>query len=33
LLKTQELDQWLAARLTAQHCTIGHWDILATPIR
>ncbi len=33
LLKTQELDQWLAARLTAQHCTIGHWDILATPVR
>ncbi|MEI8399359.1 MAG: methyltransferase domain-containing protein [Alcaligenaceae bacterium] len=33
LLNTQELDQWLAARVTAQHCTVGHWDILATPAR
>lgn len=33
LLNTQELDQWLAARITAQHCTVGHWDILATPAR
>lgn len=31
LLSTQELDQWLAARVSAQHCSIGHWDILATP--
>jgi SAM-dependent methyltransferase len=31
LLNTQELDQWLAARVTAQHCTVGHWDILAIP--
>jgi hypothetical protein len=31
LLDTQEVEQWLAARVTAQHCTVGHWDILATP--
>jgi SAM-dependent methyltransferase len=31
LLNTQEIEQWHAARMTAQHCTIGHWDILATP--
>ena len=30
LLNTQELDQWLAARVSAQHCSIGHWAILAT---
>jgi hypothetical protein len=33
LLNAQDLDQWLAARVTAQHCTVGHWDILATPAR
>jgi SAM-dependent methyltransferase len=33
LLSHQEIDAWLAARLTAQHCTVGHWDILATPAR
>ena len=33
LLNTQDLDQWLAARVTAQHCTVGHWDILAAPAR
>jgi hypothetical protein len=33
LLTHQEIDEWLAARLTAQHCTVGHWDILATPAR
>ncbi len=31
LLSTQEVEQWLAARVSAQHCSIGHWDILATP--
>ena len=31
LLSAQEIDQWHAARVTAQHCTVGHWDILATP--
>jgi hypothetical protein len=30
LLNTQEVEQWLTARVTAQHCTVGHWDILAT---
>jgi hypothetical protein len=33
LLSRQEVEQWLAARVTAQHCTVGHWDILATPAR
>ena len=33
LLNAQDLAQWLAARVTAQHCTVGHWDILATPAR
>jgi SAM-dependent methyltransferase len=33
LLNAQDLDKWLAARVTAQHCTVGHWDILATPAR
>jgi len=33
LLNTQELNQWLAARMTAQHCTVGHWDLLATLAR
>jgi SAM-dependent methyltransferase len=33
LLDTQEVEQWLAARVTAQHCRVGHWDILATPVR
>ena len=31
LLNEQDVEQWLAARISAQHCTIGHWDILATP--
>jgi hypothetical protein len=31
LLDEQEVNQWLAARMSAQHCTVGHWDILATP--
>jgi SAM-dependent methyltransferase len=31
LLSSQEVEQWHAARMTAQHCAIGHWDILATP--
>jgi hypothetical protein len=31
LLNTQVVEQWLAARVTAQRCTVGHWDILATP--
>jgi len=31
LLSTQEVEQWLAARVSAQQCSIGHWDILATP--
>lgn len=31
LLDEQEVEQWLAARSGAQHCTVGHWDILATP--
>ena len=31
LLNQQDVEQWLAARITAQHCTVGHWDILATP--
>lgn len=31
LLNQQDVEQWLAARITAQHCQVGHWDILATP--
>lgn len=31
LLDEQEVNQWLAARMSAQHCTVGHWDILAIP--
>ncbi len=31
LLNEQDVEQWLAARISAQHCTVGHWDILATP--
>ena len=31
LLNQHDVEQWLAARITAQHCTVGHWDILATP--
>jgi SAM-dependent methyltransferase len=31
LLNTQVVEQWLAARVTAQRCTVGHCDILATP--
>ena len=31
LLSDQDIKQWLAARVTAQHCSVGHWDILATP--
>jgi hypothetical protein len=31
LLSAQEVGQWQAARETAQHCTVGHWDILANP--
>ena len=31
LLNEQDIEQWLAARIAAQHCTVGHWDILATP--
>jgi SAM-dependent methyltransferase len=31
LLNEQDVAQWLAARIGAQHCTVGHWDILATP--
>lgn len=31
LLSTQEVEQWLEARVSAQQCSIGHWDILATP--
>jgi hypothetical protein len=30
LLTAQEVARWQAARITAQHCTVGHWDILAT---
>jgi SAM-dependent methyltransferase len=30
LLNEQDVEQWLAARISAQHCTVGHWDILAT---
>ena len=30
LLNEQDVTQWLAARISAQHCAIGHWDILAT---
>ena len=30
LLSEQDVAQWLAARISAQHCAIGHWDILAT---
>jgi hypothetical protein len=33
LMNTKQVEQWLAARVTAQHCTVGHWDILATPTR
>lgn len=31
LISVQDVDQWLAARRKAEHCTVGHWDILATP--
>ena len=31
LMNTKQVEQWLAARVTAQHCTVGHWDILAIP--
>ena len=31
LLNELEVNQWLTARISAQHCTVGHWDILATP--
>jgi len=31
LIGAQDVDQWLAARRKAEHCTVGHWDILATP--
>lgn len=31
LLSEQDVAHWLAARISAQHCTVGHWDILATP--
>ena len=31
LVGAQDVDQWLAARRKAEHCTVGHWDILATP--
>ncbi len=33
LLTAQEVEQWLPARITAHHCTVGHWDILAIPKR
>ena len=33
LLTAQEVEQWLSARITAHHCTVGHWDILAIPKR
>jgi len=33
LLTAQEVERWQAARITAQHCTVGHWDILAAPKR
>jgi SAM-dependent methyltransferase len=31
LLNELEVNQWLTARMSAQHCMVGHWDILATP--
>ncbi|MEI6837539.1 MAG: methyltransferase [Alcaligenaceae bacterium] len=31
LISAQDVDLWLAARQKAEHCTVGHWDILATP--
>lgn len=31
LLNTHEVEEWLAARVAAKHCFVGHWDILATP--
>ena len=31
LISAQDVDLWLAARHKAEHCTVGHWDILATP--
>ena len=31
LLNELEANQWLTARMSAQHCMVGHWDILATP--
>ena len=30
LLDAATLASWKAARQEAQHCTIGHWDLLAT---
>ena len=31
LLNELEVNQWLTARMSAQRCMVGHWDILATP--
>lgn len=31
LVEAAQVEQWLAARIAAEHCTVGHWDILATP--
>jgi hypothetical protein len=31
LLNELEVNQWFTARMSAQHCMVGHWDILATP--
>jgi SAM-dependent methyltransferase len=31
LLNELEVNQWLTARMSAQHCMVEHWDILATP--
>jgi len=28
---TSDLNAWLAARMQAQHCEIGHWDLFARP--
>ena len=31
LVEAAQVEQWLAARLAAEHCIVGHWDILAAP--
>ena len=30
LVSTHDIDDWLSARRHAQHCMVGHWDLLAT---